>query len=153
MKTIPLPSHRESYTPTSHSSDRSRLRSILGGLAAIVAFTGLPAKAQCPVVELASGLSRPVAIAQSSQGNLLISETTSRVPNTGRISIVDLSGHRRTLLSGLPSGIADVGDPLGVTGLFLRGRTLFVLIGVGDVAIGAVRGARAERQGTCKGKS
>jgi len=136
MKTNPVPSHCESYTPTSHSSDRSRLRSILGGLAAIVAFTGLPAKAQCPVVELASGLSRPVAIAQSSQGNLLISEATSRVPNTGRISIVDLAGHRRTLLSGLPSGIADVGDPLGVTGLFLRGRTLFVLIGVGDVAIG-----------------
>lgn len=136
MKTNPVPSHRESDTPTSHLSDRSRLRSILGGLAVIVAFTGLPAKAQCPVVELASGFSRPVAIAQSSQGNLLISDTPSRVPNTGRISIMDLSGHRRTLLSGLPSGIADVGDPLGVTGLFLRGRTLFVLIGVGDVAIG-----------------
>src|SRR5215203_5526619 len=119
MKTNPVPSPRESYTPTSRSSDRSRLRSILGGLAAIVAFTGLPAQAQCPVVELASGLSRPVAIVQSSQGNLLISEATSRVPNTGRISIVGLAGHRRTLLSGLPSGIADVGDPLGVTGLFL----------------------------------
>jgi hypothetical protein len=105
-------------------------------LAAIIAMIGLPVQAQCPVVELASGLSRPVAIAQSSQGNLLISDTTSRVPNTGRISIVDLDGHRRTLLSGLPSGIADVGDPLGVTGLFLRGRTLFVLISVGDVAIG-----------------
>jgi hypothetical protein len=101
-----------------------------------VALTSLPAWAQCPVVELTSGLIRPVGIARSSQGNLLISEANARVPNTGRISIVDLSGHRRTLLSGLPSGITDVNDPLGPMGLFMRGRTLFVLIGVGDVAIG-----------------
>jgi hypothetical protein len=133
MKTNPIPCNS-----SRHAQQLKPLKSIpiLAALAAIIAMIGLPVQAQCPVVELASGLSRPVAIAQSSQGNLLISDTTSRVPNTGRISIVDLDGHRRTLLSGLPSGIADVGDPLGVTGLFLRGRTLFVLISVGDVAIG-----------------
>ena len=109
---------------------------LLAAMVALFTLTSSSGRAQCPAVELTSGLLRPVAIAQSGQDNLLISDTTSRVPNTGRISIVDLAGHRRTLLSGLPSGIADVGDPLGVTGLFLRGRTLFVLIGVGDVAIG-----------------
>jgi hypothetical protein len=45
---------------------------------------------------------------------------------------VNLDGERRTLLDGLPSGINDVGDPSGPAGLFMRGRTLYVVIGVGD---------------------
>ena len=84
--------------------------------------------------QFASGLEFPLAITQSNQGNLLVSESGG-TPNTGRISIVDSSGNRRTLLAGLPSGLSDVGDPDGPGGLFLRGRTLFVAIGVGDVGV------------------
>ena len=98
-----------------------------------VLLAGAQASAQCPVTQLTSGLLRPIGITQSNQGNLLVSESGTSVPNTGRISIVDLGGTRRTLLDGLPSGISDVGDPSGPDGLFLRGRTLYVAIGVGDV--------------------
>jgi hypothetical protein len=77
--------------------------------------------------QFASGLEFPLAITQSNQGNLLVSESGGS-PNTGRISIVDSSGNRRTLLAGLPSGLSDVGDPDGPGGLFLRGRTLYVAI-------------------------
>ncbi len=94
---------------------------------------GAQVNAQCP--EVISGLVRPLGITRSSQGTLLISETGTRQPNTGRISILDVDGHRRTLLDGLPSGINDVSDPSGPAGLFLRGRTLYLLIGSGDVGI------------------
>jgi hypothetical protein len=77
-----------------------------------------------------------MGIVQSGLGNLIIAETGTPAPNSGRISIVDLAGNRRTLVEALPSGIADVGDPLGPMGLFMRGRTLYVIIGDGDVAIG-----------------
>jgi hypothetical protein len=99
----------------------------------VVLLVAAQASAQCPAPELISGLRRPIGITQSNQGNLIVSETGTPVPNTGRISIVDVSGNRRTLLDGLPSGISDVGDPSGPDGLFLRGRTLYVAIGVGDV--------------------
>ena len=89
------------------------------------------ASAQCP--EVISGLQRPIGTALTNQGNLLVSETGTPAPNSGRISIVDPSGNRRTLLDGLPSGISDVGDPSGPDGIFMRGRTLYVAIGVGDV--------------------
>jgi hypothetical protein len=46
-----------------------------------------------------------------------------------------MGGNRRTLLSGLPSGINDVGDPAGPAGLFMRGRTLYVAIGGGDAVL------------------
>jgi hypothetical protein len=109
--------------------------SLLAAVVALTALTALNIRAQCPVVELTSGLQMPLGIAQSNQKNLLVSETGTRTPNTGRISIVDLSGHRRTLLDGLPSGVNDVNEPSGPAGLFMRGRTLYVAIGVGDVAI------------------
>jgi hypothetical protein len=57
------------------------------------------------------------------------------VANTGRISIVNPNGIRRILLSGLPSGINDVQGVTGPQGLFMRGRTLYVAIGVGDVSV------------------
>jgi hypothetical protein len=104
---------------------------------AFVASTALmlngEARAQCPVSQLTSGLLNPLSITQSNQGNLVVSESGTAVPNTGRISLVDLNGNRRTLLAGLPSGISDVGTPSGPAGLLLRGRTLYAVIGVGDV--------------------
>jgi len=89
------------------------------------------ASAQCN--EVVSGLREPLGTALTNQGNLLVSETGTTAPNSGRISIVDSSGNRRTLLDGLPSAINDVGEPSGPAGLFMRGRTLYVAIGVGDV--------------------
>ncbi|MCI0535633.1 MAG: hypothetical protein L0Z50_10440, partial [Verrucomicrobiales bacterium] len=127
---------------TNHLVRRSRAFPVTTGVlgaflafAAIIAPTTLGVRAQCPAVELVSGLRGPLGIVQSNQRNLLISERGTRTPNTGRISIVDLDGNRRTLLDGLPSGISDVNDPSGPTGLFMRGRTLYVAIGSGDVAI------------------
>src|SRR5205823_4610689 len=85
--------------------------------------------------QFASGLEFPLAMTKSNLGNLIVSESGTATPNTGRISIVDSSGARRTLLAGLPAGLSDVGDPDGPGGLFLRGRTLYVAIGVGDVGV------------------
>lgn len=104
-------------------------------LAGTMMLAGMDAGAQCPVTELASGLQLPLGITQSNQGNLIVSETGTSTPNTGRISIVDLDGNRRTLLDGLPSGLNDIGEPSGPAGVFLRGRTLYVAIGVGDAVI------------------
>ena len=90
------------------------------------------ADAQCSIVY--SGLEGPVSIVQSNTGNLLVSESGSPTPNTGRISLVK-NGQQRTLLSGLPSGINDQGGVSGPAGLFMRGRTLYVAISAGDAAV------------------
>jgi len=80
----------------------------------------------------ASGLRTPVKSIITPRGNLLVAEAGNG-PNTGRISIIDTSGNRRTLIDGLPSGFAPPNlDPSGPAALALRGRTLFVVIGAGD---------------------
>ncbi len=94
---------------------------------------GTQAKAQC--TEVLSDLREPIGTLLTDQGNLLVSESGDPTAGSGRISIVDPSGNRRTLVDGLPSGPADVGDPSGPTGIFMRGRNLYVLMGVGDVGI------------------
>ncbi len=101
-------------------------------IATAVTFAQPAARAQCPVTQIASGLEGPLGITISNKGNLLVSEKGTRTPNTGRISIVDPAGNRRTQIDGLPSGINFEGnnDPSGVGGLFLRGRTLYVAVGV-----------------------
>jgi hypothetical protein len=100
---------------------------------AIILFTTNTARAQCPVSVVAGGLQAPIGITQSNQGRLFVSETGPPVVNSGRISIVDTDGVRRTLLSGLPSAVSgSIGDFSGPTGLFMRGRTLYVLIGEGN---------------------
>ena len=102
-------------------------------VAAIILFAAAPASGQC--TEVVSGLRFALGITQSNQGNLIVSETGTVVLHTGRISIVDPngpSGNRRTLLDGLPSAINDVGQPSGPAGVFMRGRTLYVAIGIGD---------------------
>src|SRR6476661_5471248 len=86
----------------------------------------------CPGTTVTSGLRRPMGMALSNQGNVLVSETGTLTPQSGRISIVDPSGDRRTLLDGLPSGRSDVGDPAGPAGIAMRGRTLYALMSIGD---------------------
>ncbi len=90
------------------------------------------AQAVCTAVEVATGLVRPQGVAQSNLGNLIVGEAGPGTPNTGRISIVSPTGERRTLVSGLPSGRADVGDPSGPSGVVMRGRTLYLAVGIGD---------------------
>jgi hypothetical protein len=102
-------------------------------VAAITLFAAAPASAQCN--EVVSGLRTALGITQSNQGNLIVSETGTVAPHSGRISIVDPngpSGNRRTLLDGLPSGINDQSEPSGPAGVFMRGRTLYLAIGIGD---------------------
>lgn len=124
---------------------RSRSRTILPGRltaaggALLLALT-MPADATaqvCPGTTVASGLRRPMGMARSNQDNLIVSETGTAVSHSGRISIVAPGGTRRTLLDGLPSGIGDVGEPSGPTGIAMRGRTLYVLIGIGDTVLAA----------------
>lgn len=100
---------------------------------AVLMVSLVPARASAQCTQLISGLQTPLGTALTNQGNLLVSETGTTTTNSGRISIVDTRGDRRTLLAGLPSAINDVGEPSGPAGLFMRGRTLYVAIGVGDV--------------------
>ena len=102
---------------------------------ALFLFTVDIANAQCPVTVVAGGLQGPIGITESNQGRFFVSETGPPVVNSGRISIVDTDGVRRTLLSGLPSAVGSIGDFSGPTGIFMRGRTLYVLIGEGNSTI------------------
>ena len=80
-------------------------------------------------------LERPSKLARTPLGNLLVAEvgTTTSAPNSGRVSIIDGDGSRRTLVGGLPSApLNAVNTPSGPSGLYLRGRTLFVSIGEGN---------------------
>ena len=94
------------------------------------------ASAQCPASPLTFGLKAPTKIIFSTKGNLLVAEQGNG-PNTGRISIVDpSSGARRTLIDALPAGFAAPNnDPSGPAGLAMRGRTLYVAIGLGDAVL------------------
>lgn len=109
-------------------------RVMAAALAIAVALSG-EARAQC-TTQLTAGLRMPLGIALSNQGNLLVSETgTTGALHSGRISIIDTDGVRRTLLDGLPSATNDVNESSGPAGLFMRGRTLYVVIGIGDAIL------------------
>jgi hypothetical protein len=96
----------------------------------------LLAQAPCPGVStFATGLLAPSKIIQTPRGDFIVAEGGPEVPNNGRVSIVDRHGNRRTLLEGLPSARTFVGDFNGTTGVYLEGRTLFVLNGQGDVTL------------------
>lgn len=109
--------------------------SFLTLLAITIFMPVLSAKAQCPPNVLTSGLRTPLGITQSNQNNLIVSESGTSVLHSGRISIVEPDGARRTLLDGLPSGPNDIGEPSGPAGVFMRGRTLYVAIGMGDTTL------------------
>ena len=113
----------------------------LNALSLVVAVSTLlcgatQVSAQC--TEIVAGLRQPLGTALTNKGTLLVSESGVRVlPGTmvipGRISIVEPDGERRTLLDGLPSALNDVNEASGPAGIFMRGRTAYVAIGVGDV--------------------
>jgi hypothetical protein len=113
-------------------------QTLIASLALFCAGAGgtLRAQSPCPGIEpFATGLLGPSKIIQSPRGNFIVSETGPQVPNNGRVSIVDQQGNRRTLLDGLPSARTFVGDFNGTTGVYLEGRTLFILNGQGDVTL------------------
>jgi hypothetical protein len=107
---------------------------LLSLLVSVLLLAGVvDAQAQCSVV--VSGLDSPLGITESNQGNLIVSQTGNAALHSGRLSIVDPGGNQRTLLDGLPSAINDVGEPSGPAGVFMRGRTLYVVIGIGNSII------------------
>lgn len=127
-----------------NTSIQSRAQSVALGVSLICAsFAGnLVAQAPCPGIEpFATGLLAPNKIIQTPRGNFIVSENGPEVANNGRVSIVDRQGNRRTLLDGLPAARTFVGDFNGTTGIYLEGRTLFILAGQGDVTLpGPVQG-------------
>ncbi len=85
---------------------------------------------------LTTGLTTPVKMIAAGDNSLLVTEQGTFVPNSGRISRVDRStGIRQTLISGLPSGVNNLGGPpapTGPTALTLHGHTLYLTISGGD---------------------
>jgi hypothetical protein len=112
------------------------------GLLCACSAGSLQAQAPCPgITPFATGLLAPNKIIQTSRGNFIVTENGPEVANNGRVSIVDQQGNRRTLLDGLPSARTFVGDFNGTTGVYLQGRTLYILNGQGDVTLaGPVQG-------------
>lgn len=105
--------------------------------ALVLALTSINTNAQSANTSvLTGGLRTPTRAIISPKGNLLVAEAGNGL-NTGRISIIDqTTGARRTLVDGLPSGFAPPEDaPSGPSGLEMRGRTLYVVIGAGDGVI------------------
>lgn len=96
-----------------------------------------------PASVLATGLQHPMKLSFTPRGNLLVAENGTE-KNSGRVSIVDRSGKRRTLIQGLPSGLSSPNnDPDGVSGVEVREHILYIVIGEGD----AIRpGAKAGTQ-------
>jgi hypothetical protein len=106
---------------------------LLGAAGVLLVAAHARAEPFCNATPLVSGLRTPLGITRSNLGNLMVAETGSLgVLHSGRISIVDRRGTRRTLIDGLPSGTNDVNEPSGPAGLVMRGRTLYVAIGIGD---------------------
>ncbi|MCW5555257.1 MAG: ScyD/ScyE family protein [Verrucomicrobiae bacterium] len=118
----------------SHLSRRTQIIALtLGLLGAALAGS---AQTPCPGVKtFATGLLAPSKIIQTPRGDFIVAENGPEIPNHGRVSIVDQRGKRRTLLEGLPSARTFVGDFNGTTGVWLEGRTLFVLNGQCDVTL------------------
>lgn len=105
---------------------------LLGTVAALVVC---PIRAQAATpTEFASGLLMPSKLVLTPDGNLLVTEAGPLGTNLGRVSLVERSGDRRTLLDKLPSGIELEGAPSGPTGLWVSGHdVLYLEIGQGDV--------------------
>jgi DNA-binding beta-propeller fold protein YncE len=128
--------------PSCFVDSMQRLAIAFGSLSVCFAAC-LRAQTPCPDVGvIATGLLGPAKIIQTPLGNFLVAEVgPPNQLNSARVSIVDRNGNRRTLLEGLPSARAFVGDPTGTSGLYLHGRTLYVVNGQGDITLpGPVQG-------------
>jgi hypothetical protein len=109
-------------------------RIVLLGTVAALAVCPIGVQAAATPAEFASGLLTPNKIVLTPDGNLLVTEAGPLGTNLGRVSLVERSGDRRTLLDKLPSGIELEGAPSGPTGLWVSGHNvLYLEIGQGDV--------------------
>ena len=77
--------------------------------------------------------------------SLLVTESGTNTPNSGRISLVNrTTGARRTLIDGLPSGITTSGgapEVSGPSGIKLNGLKLYLSISAGDTSTQVTGGA------------
>lgn len=89
-----------------------------------------------------TGLKAPAKIITAGQSHLIVAETGTAAPNSGRISLINrTTGQRRTLIDNLPSGFNTVEhSPSGPSGIKLDGLKLYVTIGQGDSVIPGPRG-------------
>lgn len=117
------------------SSHRFPTFSVLLVVITSVFSIGSSANAQCLHDVLTFGLQGPSKILQTNIRDLIVAETGTPAPNSGRVSIVGLNGSRRSLLEGLPSGQNSIGDFSGTQGVFMSGRTLYVLNGEGNATV------------------
>ena len=92
-----------------------------------------------------TGLNSPAKIITAGGSSLLISESGTNTPNSGRISLVNrTTGARRTLIDGLPSGITTSGgapEVSGPSGIKLDGLKLYISISAGDTSTQVTGGA------------
>jgi len=101
----------------------------LTALFGLVAGTG----AAQPATAFASGLLHPSKIIMGPGGTLVAAETGD-TSNSGRISVINSSGTRSTLIDGLPSGLSvPTKDPDGPNGLLMDGNNLYIAVGEGDL--------------------
>ncbi len=92
-----------------------------------------------------TGLNNPAKIVTAGGSSLLVSESGTDTPNSGRISLVNrTTGVRRTLIDGLPSGITRSGgapEVSGPSGIKLNGLKLYLSISAGDTSTQVTGGA------------
>lgn len=119
--------------PRIRRSASAALLLVFAACAALPAGAQATETAQCTTV--LTNLRLPAGTVLTDYGDLLVAESGDGTRDSGRISIVDRRGQRRTLIDGMPSARADVGSPSGPAGLFLQGGALYVAIGTGDVGI------------------
>ena len=84
----------------------------------------------------AEGLQYPQKMTATPRGSLLVSEGGTSEAHTGRVSIVSPTGVRRSLLEGLPAAPGHGIPAFGPAGIALNGRTLYLVIGDGDMEVG-----------------
>ncbi len=108
---------------------------VLAAVATLLAPVGASVHAATPV-PLVTGLTSPTKTSFTVAGSLLVAEAGTG-PNTGRISIVAPGdGSRRTLIQGLPSGLAAPNNqPSGPSGLVRHLRTVYVTVSTGDAVV------------------
>ena len=96
---------------------------------AIVALTAAGLGAQ-PILNASA--KTPYKLTRTPGGNFLLAESGTGA-NDGRVSLLSLWGDRFNLISGLPSGVPPEGGALGPTAVADAHRTLYIVIGEGDI--------------------
>lgn len=104
-----------------------RMRTFVVALTLLVAATSAQSQ---PL--LLTGAENPYKMDHTPGGNLLLTEAGLGA-NDGRVNLVTGWGARYNLLDGLPSAITNEEDVIGPTAVVDAHRTLYVILGDGDV--------------------